>query len=200
MNTDVPDAATRGRPRDDILRTAILDAAVEIASKTGFAELSIDAIAKRAGASRPTLYRWWPTKGAILLEALLSRTRAAANYGQSDDLVEDLLQHARAYARLLNGGDGALYRTVFAEGLRDPAFMTDVRTQLIEPRRAVTRSRLNLAVERGEISQATDLEALTDALYAPFIYRLILGHHRIDSAFCAAIVAIATQGVLSHDA
>jgi Tetracyclin repressor-like, C-terminal domain len=88
---------------------------------------------------------------------------------------------------------------VFAEGLRDPAFMTDVRTQLIEPRRAATRSRLNLAVERGEISQATDLEALTDALYATFIYRLILGHHRIDSAFCAAIVAITTQGVLSND-
>ncbi len=200
MNALALDNTIKGRPRDDGLRTAILDAAVEIVSSTGFAELSIDAIAKRAGASRPTIYRWWPTKGAILLEALLSRTKAAASYGHSVDLVDDLFHHAHEYALLLNGIDGALYRTVFAEGLRDPSFMAEIRRQLIEPRRALTRLRLNLAVERGEVSVTTDLEALIDALYAPFIYRLILGHHRIDSAFCVAIVTIATQGALSHDA
>jgi AcrR family transcriptional regulator len=199
MISDVPNDTTKGRPRDDVLRTAILDAALEIARETGFADLSIDAIAKRAGASRPTLYRWWPTKGAILLDALMSRTKAAAQYGQSDDLVEDLVQHARGYARLLNGKEGGVYRAVFAEGLRDPEFMAQVREQLIEPRRAVTRLRLNKAVEHGQISKATNLEALTDALYAPFIYRLILGHHRIDGPFCVAIVEIATMGVLVHD-
>lgn len=77
--------------------------------------------------------------------------------------------------------------------------MAQVREQLIEPRRAVTRSRLTKAVEHGQIAEVTDLETLIDALYAPFIYRLILGHHRIDGAFCVAVVEIATKGVLVHD-
>ena len=174
---------TPGRPRDQMVKASILGAAIGIIDDEGPAGFSIDAIAKRAGTSRPTLYRWWRSKGEILLDALLEVTSEQVSYGQHATLIDDLKRHGRDYAALLAGPYGAAYRAVFAEGLADTQFMALVRNRLIGPRRASTKERLKAAITANELPADTDLEALIDALYAPFLYRLILGHQPLTSEF-----------------
>jgi AcrR family transcriptional regulator len=174
---------TPGRPRDQMVKASILVAAIGIIDDEGPAGFSIDAIAKRAGTSRPTLYRWWRSKGEILLDALLEVTGEQVSYGQHATLIDDLERHGRDYVALLAGPYGAAYRAVFAEGLVDTEFMTLVRRRLIGPRRAITKGRLDAAITANELPADTDVEALIDALYAPFLYRLILGHQPLTPEF-----------------
>jgi AcrR family transcriptional regulator len=174
---------TPGRPRDQMVKASILAAAIAIIDEEGPAGLSVDAIAKRAGTSRPTLYRWWRSKGEILLDALLDVTSEQVSYDHHISLIDDLKFHGRDYVALLSGPYGAAYRAVFTDGLADAPFMALVRTRLIGPRRNVTKTRLEAAIMANELPCDTDLEALIDALYAPFLYRLILGHQPLSSEF-----------------
>lgn len=174
---------TSGRPRDQTVKASILAAAISIIDDEGPVGLSVDAIAKRAGTSRPTLYRWWRSKGEILLDALLDVTSEQVSYDQNARLNDDLKRHARDYIALLGGPYGAAYRAIFAEGLTDAQFMALVRSRLIGPRRSVTKDRLEAAITANELPADIDLEALIDALYAPFLYRLILGHQSLTPEF-----------------
>jgi AcrR family transcriptional regulator len=187
-----------GRPRDNNAREAILKAAIEITIEGGFAALSLEAISSLSGASRPTLYRWWRSKGEILLEALLQATETAVSYNNHTSLLSDLQRHAMDYASLLNSDYGKVYRALFAEGLSDPTFMLLVRTRLIEPRRALTKARLEKAILNHELVAGLNLEALIDTLYAPFFYRLILEHGPIDEAFCVATINQALKGNINR--
>ena len=68
------DVRTAGRPRSERARAATLEAAGELLDERGLAALSVDAIATRAGVSKATIYRWWPSKGAVVMDAFLERT------------------------------------------------------------------------------------------------------------------------------
>jgi AcrR family transcriptional regulator len=185
----------RGRPRDEGAQSAILNAALDIVREQGPAALTLDAIAKYSGTSRPTLYRWWPSKGTILLDAVLEATNRAVTYKQSGVFLNDLRQHARDYVALLTGPYGAAYRAVFAEGLANNEFMQQVRTRLIGPRRAMTHKRLIQAVEAGELRGDTDLEGLIDALYGPILYRLILQHQPLTFKYTDAHINHVLKGI-----
>ncbi len=186
-NSDLP--SPRGRPRDESAKSAILNAALDIVRELGPAALTLDAIAKCSGTSRPTLYRWWSSTGEILLDAVLEATNRAVTYKLNGVLLDDLKQHARDYVSLLTGPYGAAYRAVFFEGLANDEFMELVRTRLIAPRRAITHARLRQAIHAGELPRNIDLEALIDALYAPFLYRLILEHQPLTSKYADAHIA-----------
>ena len=177
----------RGRPRDDSAHQAVLSATLDLIAREDTTSLTLEGIAKAAGVSRPTLYRWWSSKSEIILEATLEATAGTVAYGTTGDVIADLKEHARAYGALLSGPLGVAYQAIFAEGLVDPAFMTKVRAQLIGPRRVVTRTFLQAAIDRGALSPV-DIELLTDALYAPFFYRLLLGHRQLDDAFADEMI------------
>ncbi len=190
-----PSPASIGRPRDEAVKAAILRAAIAIIDKDGLSALSIDAIAKRAGTSRPTLYRWWGSKGEILLDALLAVTSGQVSYGRQKSLTVDLKHHALEYVALLTGPYGAAYRAIFAEGLADEPFMALVRQRLIGPRRAITKARLEAAIAAKELPARINLEALIDALYAPFLYRLILGHQPLTPEFANTHIELIMKGL-----
>jgi AcrR family transcriptional regulator len=192
MNEGKP--SVRGRPRDAAARDAVLSATLRIISTRGIGSLSLESISRGSKVSRPTLYRWWPSKGEILLEALLNVTEQVARYGHSDNLAEDLRQHAYEYVALLTGPYGDAYRAIFAEGMANEEFMERIRTILINPRRDVTKARLQDAISMGELKADTDLEMLIDALYAPFLYRLLLQHQRLDRTFADTLISQILKG------
>jgi AcrR family transcriptional regulator len=184
----------RGRPRDSHAREAVLDATLHIVSTHGISALSLETISRQAQVSRPTLYRWWSSKGEILLEALLKVTAQTVAYGHSNNLAEDLRQHAYEYVALLTGPYGNAYRAVFAEGLASPEFLVLIRSELINPRRDMTKKRLLAAVAASQLRADTDLDVLTDALYAPFFYRLLLQHQTLDRAFADTLISQILKG------
>jgi AcrR family transcriptional regulator len=109
----------KGRPRDSSAKEAVLDAALALAESGGMTPLSIDGIAALSGVSKPTIYRWWPNKASIVIEALLAITTEVARYPETGNVANDLRSHCRRYARLLAGPHGNAYRVLFAEAQHD---------------------------------------------------------------------------------
>lgn len=183
-----------GRPRDEQARVSVLQATLELLREDP-AAASIDAIARRAGVSRPLIYRWWPDRAALALDALLAATAEAAPYPDSGDPRRDIGEQMRAYVGLLSGPLGPAYRFLIAAAQLDPAAGERLRDHLIEPRRQQTRAVLERAVRSGVLRPDTDLEAAIDQLYAPLIYRLLVGHAPLDDGAVDVLVRQAFDGI-----
>lgn len=169
-------ANRRGRPRSEAVRGAILTAAAELAAEGGPGAATIDAIARRAEVSRTTVYKWWPSAAAIVLEGLLESVRESIVRPPGSSTIEALVHHVSALnAILADPAVGALLRNVIAAAAGDPAIQAALLTQWIEPRRGAVVDSLTDAVATGELSGDTDIEVVVDALVSPPYYRLVFG-------------------------
>jgi AcrR family transcriptional regulator len=179
-----------GRPRSERSRTAILRAASEMLLEQGLGEISMDAVAERAGASKATIYRWWPSKELLALDALLSRWEPAPpNDAPAGSLAEDLMALIAPWARQLQEKSyGRLIAAFINRVQSDPAFAAEYRTRFVEPRRDRARAIFAHAIECGEIPSKTDVEAAVDLLYGPFYHRMLHGHAALSDAFTCTIV------------
>jgi AcrR family transcriptional regulator len=184
-----------GRPRDSHRKALVLASALAIVEHEGITGLTFESIARNTGVGRPTLYRWWPNRAAILIEALLEVTARAAPYADTGDVLNDLSTHAVSYARFLKGRYGNAYRALFAEAQRDAETASALRKQLIEPRRALTRHVLRQGIQRGQLRPEIDIEAAIDQLYAPIIYRFLLGHEPLDKSSVTTLIKQAVHGL-----
>ncbi|MBS1692039.1 MAG: TetR/AcrR family transcriptional regulator C-terminal ligand-binding domain-containing protein [Actinobacteria bacterium] len=166
----------RGRPRSAAVRDAVLAAAAELALAGGPAAATVDAIARRAEVSRTTIYKWWPSAAAIVLEGLLDSVRASIRRPPGSSSLEALIHHVRSLNGILaDPAVGPLLRNVIAASSSDPAIERAVIDEWIAPRREAAAVILRDAVERAEISADTDVETVVDALVSPPYYRLVLG-------------------------
>ncbi|TRW85425.1 TetR/AcrR family transcriptional regulator [Mycolicibacterium sp. 018/SC-01/001] len=182
-------ANRRGRPRSEAVRGAILTAAAELAAEGGPGAATIDAIARRAEVSRTTIYKWWPSAPAIVLEGLLDSVRESIVRPPGSSTVEALVHHVSALnAILADAGVGALLRNVIAAAAGDPAIQAALLTQWIEPRRAAVVDALIDAVAAGEIPADTDIEVVVDALVSPPYYRLVFGMPPLSESGVRALV------------
>lgn len=186
--------------RSSRTQEAVLRAAVGLFEESGYSRMTIDAIADRAGASKATIYRWWPGKGAILLEALLSELEADLAFPDTGSLREDLSVQLSALAHML--GETSLGRmtiSLLGEAQHDTQLGSAFRTGWLEPRREAGREFLNRAIERGEIRADIDLEVVLDGLYGPVYLRLLFGHGPLDRPTIEALVDQVLQGIAPQD-
>ncbi|MBX7448237.1 TetR/AcrR family transcriptional regulator [Mycolicibacterium sp. 3033] len=182
-------ANRRGRPRSEAARGAILSAAAELASEGGPSAATIDAIARRAEVSRTTIYKWWPSAAAIVLEGLLESVRESIVRPPGSSTVEALVHHVSALnAILADPGVGALLRNVIAAAAGDPAIQAALLAQWIEPRRGAVVDALTDAVTTGELPGDTDIEVVVDALVSPPYYRLVFGMPPLSERRVRALV------------
>jgi AcrR family transcriptional regulator len=193
--TPTPDA---GR-RSDRSRRAIYEAALALVSETGYAKLTIEAIAARAGVGKQTIYRWWPSKGDVVLEAFLDLAQrsavspeddpGAAAFPDSGDLAADLKLVLQATVDELNEpayADPA--RALSAEGILNPQLGARFLEHVLAPGLRLYGTRLTAARERGEIRPETDVAIATDLLVAPLTYRWLMGTGPLDHAYADALV------------
>ncbi|MFE4458773.1 TetR/AcrR family transcriptional regulator, partial [Nocardia tengchongensis] len=94
---------------------AILDATFDLAVRNGYGKLTIEAIAAQAGVGKQTIYRWWPSKGAIALEAINDHVGSATDFPDTGDIAADLTTQITALSRMLASDAGCVYRGVIAE-------------------------------------------------------------------------------------
>jgi AcrR family transcriptional regulator len=174
---------------------AVLDSALLIASERGLAALSFESIAKHSNVGRPLLYRWWPNKAAILIEALLRVTQIAAPYPDTGRVETDVQLQVRAYAELLRGPHGNAYRVLFGEAQRDPDVRKRLHQQLVAPRRRLAQAVLKRGISRGQLRKDLNIEAAIDLIYAPLLYRLLLGHASLRKSQVDVIVHQAMTGL-----
>jgi AcrR family transcriptional regulator len=145
---ETPTPSRVGRPRSEISRRAILDAALALAAEHGAPGLSMDAIARRAAVSKETWYRWWRSKADVLLEALAERGEREIPIPDTGDLATDLRAFMRATARALDEPTQRALRTLAAQAAAEAGFAEDVRDRVIVHRRAALAAVLQQSVDR----------------------------------------------------
>jgi AcrR family transcriptional regulator len=199
MSSDVTaDAPQRGRPRSERARKAILEAAAELLLARGLSAVSMDAVAERAGVSKATIYRWWPTKETLALDALYTEWAAARSQTRdTGSLRGDLLSMLRPWARLAGSRPyGRVVAALLTEAQTDPVFGAQYRERFLEPRREQVREIFRRAIERGEIPAGTKMEVALDLLYGSMYHRLLHGHAPLGDRFVRDVVDTVLNGVL----
>jgi AcrR family transcriptional regulator len=195
-------AASRGRPRSERARQAIIASAADLLLARGLAAVSMDAVAERAGVSKATIYRWWPTKESLALDALYTQW-AAAQPSDVDmgSVRDDLIALLRPWARLAAGvasnevSYGRVIAALVTQAQTDPVFAAEYRQRVVEPRRDAVRAILGRAVQRGEIPPSAKIEVAIDLLYGPLYHRLLHGHAPLDDQFVEDVIDMALTGI-----
>jgi AcrR family transcriptional regulator len=193
---DVPHRGNR-YGRSEHARRNVLEAADDLLVERGFAALTVEGIAARAGVAKQTIYRWWPSKTAILLEAYAQDAAQELTPPDTGDLAADLRAHLRGLAAFLTRSDaGAVFRALVGQAQHDPALAELLRREHLLHQRERDRLPLERAVERGELDPALDLDDLVDRLVGPVHYRVLVTGDPVPVEFTDALVA----GVLDRAA
>lgn len=175
--------------RSESSRRATLEAALDLCTEKGYGRVTVEAIAARAGVSKKTIYRWWPSKSAVLLEAFTEALVAATPFADTGDIAADLRTHVTGAVRFLAEPPfGPAYAGILSELHHDDALAETVRTQLIDPRFEAAVDRLRSAQNQGQIPPGTDLRLAVEMLYGPVYYRHVLRKPMQDPETVTALV------------
>jgi AcrR family transcriptional regulator len=184
-----------GRPRSEKTRLSILEAAADIMLESGFAATTIESIAARAGVSKVTIYKWWPSRGAVAIDAYFHRYRETIAFSDSGDVTTDLTNQVLLVVKDFRGRAGEVMAELLGHAQSDPALAEMWRERWLQPRREATTVVLREAIERGQIRGDVSLEVLMDELYGPLYFRLLARHEPLDDAFARELVANTLRGV-----
>lgn len=200
MSTADRGSVTGSRRRSERSRRAILDGALQVATEVGYARVSIEAIAACAGVGKQTIYRWWPSKGAVLIDAFLEQAQPKLEWEDRGNLAEELIaQVTRVHAVLSDPQVAPHMVGLVAEAQRDPHVAERFRDTVVVPYREMTQQRLQAAQRRGDLDASANIGLLADALFAPLWFRLLIGAAPLDEFDPTAHVRQLLAGVTGAD-
>jgi len=186
---DGPRRPHTGRRRNDAAKAAILDATFRLLSGVETEALTIDAIAAEAGVGRQTIYRWWPSKGAVVADALARHARVVVPARDTGSFTQDLAAFfTDSFAGLENDSLANTLRQIVAEAQRDE-HVARVLADFTAARRSALRALLERGRSAGELSAEADLDMLVDMAYGVLYYRLLVGHAPLDEKAARSLVA-----------
>lgn len=175
MSTAGANVTTRtGRPRSQQADAAIVDATLGLLAEAGFGALSIEAVAARAGVGKATIYRRWPSKNALMVDALACVSEVVEEL-EGRDLRADLVVLVDAVRR--RAGDslaGQILPRLIGEGVDNPELLRCYRARVIAPRRARVADVVRRGMASGELRGDLDVEEVVDLLVGPVVYRKIV--------------------------
>jgi AcrR family transcriptional regulator len=187
--------AAGGRPRDDSRDAVILAATLEVLGEVGYDRMTIEAVAAKAKASKATVYRRWPGKAALVVDAIHTTTPKAAADGEAPcywpdtgSLREDLLAGCRAFVERLTSAEGALLTAVMTAQIRDPDLAAAMRAASYDDKRRSCRLLCERAIARGELDSAAGVDTFVEVLPAIMFNRLLLSGQPFDEAFVHHVV------------
>lgn len=141
----------------------------------GFDKLSLEGVAARAGVGKATIYRWWPNKGALAMEALLRAADPLVMPEDAGPAQHQIREHISQLAHLLQGKTGRVVREMIALAQFDDETKRIFNDRYLEPRRSAVISVLRKGIQQGEFQDGYDLSLIFDLLYAPLLQRLLTG-------------------------
>ena len=172
--TTVDRAVQRPGGRSARIRAAVLDATVAELIEHGYGGLTIDGVATRAGTTRPTIYRRWGNRDALLVDAVETFAGDQADVADTGDIDEDLRLWARSILTTLTGPvSGALIRALFG-GAGDSPHVAELRERFWITRVNLVRPMVDRAVRRGQLPDGTDIDEVVRHVGAPLYYRLLV--------------------------
>ncbi|MEO3758622.1 TetR/AcrR family transcriptional regulator [Mycobacterium sp. B14F4] len=184
-----------GRPRDKRIDSAVLSATVELLGETGYAELTVDAIARRAGTSKPAIYRRWPGKAHVVHEAVFP-VGAATELPDTGSLPGDVRDMVRRTAAVLTTPAArAALPGLVGEMAADPALHTALLERFADVLSRGLTDRLDAAVSRGEVRSEVAAADLVEAVAGMTFLALITRGEGLDDAWIDRTAEFITRGI-----
>ncbi|MEV1011251.1 TetR/AcrR family transcriptional regulator [Streptomyces sp. NPDC049881] len=188
-----PGPPRAGRPRSEESRRAILAAAVSLLTEKGYAELTVEGIAQRAGCGKQTIYRWWPSKADVLMDAALTRSEMAIDVPDQGSWAADLRAFLSATFALATRPEiGPLLRAMMGQSLTDEEFGARFRARFLPTRRDALRALVERAARRGDLPPVPTPGTLLDLVFGVLWYRVIATREPLDEALVEELVTLAT--------
>jgi AcrR family transcriptional regulator len=180
--------------RNEQSRQAILSAAADLVADVGYAATTVEAIAARAGVGKQTIYRWWPSKAAVLLEYMGRVREAAVGFPDTGDLGADLLTQTTALQALFASETGSVWRGLLIAAQSDDVAADGVRA-LLEQAIAEARLRLAKAQQSGELRADADLDMVVEIIFGPLYHAWLLRARPLPEAYMRDVLKLVFEGL-----
>jgi AcrR family transcriptional regulator len=194
----VPPEGLRGRPRDPQADEAIIDATIALLTEEGFDRVSMDAVAARAGVGKATIYRRWPSKEALVIDAVARRSDPMPEPPPPGvypvaPIREQLTTLLEGIAAMSRTGVGRLLPCMVGASVSNPDLAAHYREKIIAPRRARLAELLGRAVEHGVLREDLDVDVAMDLVVGALLYRIVFAGE-VPEGHCARVVDELMQG------
>jgi AcrR family transcriptional regulator len=163
--------------------------------EVGLRAMTTEGIAGRSGASKATIYKWWPNKYAVAVEAFLSELLIESADPDTGSAAEDFRIVLRGLSHFYASASGRVFAQLIGEAQFDSVVAAELRDRLIHSRRDVSRAIWDRGVARGELRDDVDREVAIDIVFGPALYRLMTGYATLDEAAADAVVDAAMRGL-----
>jgi len=183
-----------GRPRNERSRRAIIRSTIKLLRKTTFADLSIEAIAADAHVGKATVYRWWSSKGALVVDAFVSSIEDELHFPDSGSVQRDMSLQMKEFVALLNSPAGRIVAALIAAGQYDPELMEEFRGRFLRRRRQEAYRTLQRGIDRGELPQRLNLDLVLDLLYGAIYMRFLIRHDELSESYVDDVCRTILQG------
>jgi len=178
----------RGRRRSLEAEASILKAALYLLERKPLRKVTADAIARRAGVSKATIYKWWPNKSMVALDAYLGGMTERVAIPDTGSAEMDFTVQLKSVTAFYKSSLGRLFCQFIAEGQSDPGFLALFRERFLYARRDAARVMWRRGVDRGEIRKEIDGEIALDLIYGPMVFRLLVGHGSLNDRESEAMI------------
>lgn len=158
-------------------------------------KLSIERIAREAGVSKTTIYRWWPSKAALIIDTFLDNHVAKTPVRDDVSALEALREHLASLADIYSGPEGRLVAQLLAECQYDPETMAEFKKRFWLPRSQAVNSLIERAVEEGTIRSGLEPELIAELLYAPLYFRLLFQIEPLNADIAKTFLTAGLDGI-----
>jgi AcrR family transcriptional regulator len=184
-----------GRPRSEESRQAILRSTLKLLKEAGFPQLSIEAIAADADVSKATVYRWWPTKAALVADAFTASAEQELRFPDTGSVRKDMSLQMRQVIRVFRSQRGKVVAALLGGGQSDLELLAAFRERFLWPRRQQAYQTLQRGIDRGELPAGIDMDLTLDSLYGPIYMRFLIRHDELTEPFADALCGLVMDGM-----
>jgi len=197
MSPKPPTRARVGRPPSDAATShvAIMDAVFDLLKEKSASQLTMEAVAKRAKVGKPTLYKWWPSKAALIMAMFHERLAGKLEVPHTATVEEAIRIKALYLIKEFNGLFGKVMADLIAEGQSDPSILRELFESHISTRRASSLVDIEQAKANGELASNVNAELLIDAIFGPIYYGLLLRHTPLTEQYGNELIDQVFRGV-----
>ncbi len=183
-------------PRSERLHAAILTATQELLRAGGYPAATVDAIAVRAGVSKPTIYKHWPSRTAVAAQAFGAMMADRVVLPDTGSTEGDLIEQVRRVSAFYASGLGTVFAQLVAACVDDPSGATYFRVYFLASRRVAITQLWQRAVDRGDGDPDLAVDDVIDLLFGPLVFRRLTGHHELSDAAAVRLGRTAVRALL----
>ncbi|CPV46520.1 Putative transcriptional regulator, TetR family [Mycobacteroides abscessus subsp. massiliense] len=196
VNGTRPRQPRRGRRPTEEVREEVLQAAGELLFTEGMGGFTIDKVAALSGASKMTIYKWWPSKGALALDGYFRKVEPDLNFPDSGEIERDLRAQMRAFLGVIRDtAAGAIVGELIGQAQVDPELKAAFLQRYSGPRRALAVAAIRRAQERGQLRANVDPEVMVDQLWGACYHRLLVPDQPLTAGFVDALLDNLFKGI-----